>query len=585
MNDTLHTVGTRLGLAALCALLWVSAAYGQAVEHSAATQAGNCATNTAEVAASPGSTAPALVETAATASKALGKTLDGFRRGSSGQNIVEFGRTVELKAGETVNDLVVIGSSATVRGRVRDAVVAVGGNVVVEGDVEGDVVAVVGSIRLGTNANVRGDAVAVMGGINLEPGAVIRGDTVAVGGRVTRAEGGEIGGEIMSITLPGFGWLSGMGDWVSECVFKLRPLSFKVGWVWALAGMFLLLYLLVALAFPRPVQACVDEITRRPATTVLMGLLTKLLIPVITLILVATGIGVFIVPFLFAALIFAGILGKVALLLYFGRQLGRQFGSAALQLPLVAFLIGWVLVTLLYLVPVLGMVVYGVTGVWALGAAVMAMFGGLRREMPERPSVPLGAPPPVCPVYPPTNPASATMVASLSPMAVTMPAEQPQGSDSLSSEPPVETPSPMPSGAVPPPPTSLPEAWALPRASFWERMGAAFLDVVLVSVLGVIVGGPPLGLLVALAYFAGMWAWKGTTVGGIVLNLQVARLDGQPVTFLVALVRGLAAAFSVIVFFLGFLWIAWDPDKQGWHDKIAGTVVVRLPRGQSLVCF
>jgi len=41
----------------------------------------------------------------------------------------------------------------------------------------------------------------------------------------------------------------------------------------------------------------------------------------------------------------------------------------------------------------------------------------------------------------------------------------------------------------------------------------------------------------------------------------------------------------VVVFFLGFLWVAWDKDKQGWHDKIAGTVVVRLPQAQPLVCF
>jgi uncharacterized RDD family membrane protein YckC len=116
-------------------------------------------------------------------------------------------------------------------------------------------------------------------------------------------------------------------------------------------------------------------------------------------------------------------------------------------------------------------------------------------------------------------------------------------------------------------------------------MGAGFLDIVLVSILGSLVGGPPLGFLVALAYFAGMWAWKGTTIGGIVLKLQVVRLDNQPVTFAVALVRGLAAAFSIVVLFLGFIWIAFDQDKQGWHDKIAGTVVVRLPRGTPLVCF
>jgi hypothetical protein len=61
---------------------------------------------------------------------------------------------------------------------------------------------------------------------------------------------------------------------------------------------------------------------------------------------------------------------------------------------------------------------------------------------------------------------------------------------------------------------------------------------------------------------------------GVVLKLKVVRLDGQPITFPVALVRGLAAAFSVVVMFLGFLWIAWDKEKQGWHDKLAGTVVI-----------
>ena len=126
-------------------------------------------------------------------------------------------------------------------------------------------------------------------------------------------------------------------------------------------------------------------------------------------------------------------------------------------------------------------------------------------------------------------------------------------------------------------------------------MGAAFLDIVVVGfITGIAHGplgfllaflsGPPIFFIVALAYFAGMWAWKGTTVGGIVLKLHVVRTDGRPLTFVAALVRGLAAALSVVVLFLGFLWIAWDRDKQGWHDKIVGTVVVRLPRSIPLVC-
>jgi uncharacterized RDD family membrane protein YckC len=49
------------------------------------------------------------------------------------------------------------------------------------------------------------------------------------------------------------------------------------------------------------------------------------------------------------------------------------------------------------------------------------------------------------------------------------------------------------------------------------------------------------------------------------------------------IVRALACFFSLIVVGLGFFWIAFDPEKQGWHDKIAGTVVVKLPKGVSLV--
>ena len=146
----------------------------------------------------------------------------------------------------------------------------------------------------------------------------------------------------------------------------------------------------------------------------------------------------------------------------------------------------------------------------------------------------------------------------------------------------------------PPVAANVPEAFALQRANFWERMGAALLDIVVVGVLMAIIHSlpplqsmrpPPLGFLVALTYFAGMWAWRGTTIGGIVFNLKVVRLDGQPVTLSVVLVRGLVSVLSVIVLFLGFLWMIWDRDKQTWHDKVAGTVVVRTPRAMPLVCL
>ncbi len=107
--------------------------------------------------------------------------------------------------------------------------------------------------------------------------------------------------------------------------------------------------------------------------------------------------------------------------------------------------------------------------------------------------------------------------------------------------------------------------------------------MVLIMLTSALVG--PLFTLVAIAYFSALWAWKGPTVGGIVLNLQVVRQDGRPLNFLTALVRSIAAMFSAMILFLGFFWIGWDHEKQGWHDKIAGTVVVRMPRSVSLVCI
>jgi uncharacterized RDD family membrane protein YckC len=545
-------------------------------------------TNAEEAAVAQSANTPAaeaaVAETSATnasfVAEAGGITkVGGHGRHGSDAPLVVFGQNVEVKAGETTEAVVVIGGSVKVHGKVTDAVVVIGGRAEISGEVGDAVVSVFGDVQLTPSARIHGDAVAVCGNLDVRDGASVGGDAVSVLGKLDLARTEAVKGQVINVLPGSFPSFEPLRKFFVECVLKLRPLAPSVGWVWAVAGAFLLLYLLVALAFPRPVQNCVDELTRRPATTFLIGLLTKMLIPIVTLILVVTGVGIFIVPFLSAAVLFAGIVGKVALLQYFGRQLGRQFSGGTTLKPLLALLIGAALLTVIYLVPVLGLLALLTTGLWALGAAVMALFGGMRREMPQRPQ-PLASPPPAA--YPPAGPMNlggAAPAVGLAPM----PMGTPDGS--------AQQPGTVASGIVASPvaaSTSVPatpEAWTLPRAAFWERMGAGFLDVILAGILFGLVGGPPLGFLVILAYFAGMWAWKGTTVGGVILKLKVVRLDGQPLTFPVALVRGLAAAFSIVVMFLGFLWIAWDKDKQGWHDKIAGTAVVRLPHTQSLMCI
>jgi uncharacterized RDD family membrane protein YckC len=124
---------------------------------------------------------------------------------------------------------------------------------------------------------------------------------------------------------------------------------------------------------------------------------------------------------------------------------------------------------------------------------------------------------------------------------------------------------------------------ALPRAGFLTRMAALLIDVLLVGVLLHLLGSHHLELLVLAAYGAVMWKLRGSTVGGIVFDLRVVRLDGREVDWETAIIRALSCFLSLAVAGLGFFWIAFDDNSQAWHDKIAGTVVVRVPKGAPLV--
>jgi uncharacterized RDD family membrane protein YckC len=120
-------------------------------------------------------------------------------------------------------------------------------------------------------------------------------------------------------------------------------------------------------------------------------------------------------------------------------------------------------------------------------------------------------------------------------------------------------------------------------------MGALFIDSVIIGLLlPLLLGwggyaGNRLFLLSLAIYGAVMWKVKGTTVGGIVFDLRVARLDSRPLDWPTVSVRALGCVLSLCALGLGFLWIAIDPGKQAWHDKLAGTIVVRVPKGTPLV--
>jgi len=81
------------------------------------------------------------------------------------------------------------------------------------------------------------------------------------------------------------------------------------------------------------------------------------------------------------------------------------------------------------------------------------------------------------------------------------------------------------------------------------------------------------GFLFAL-YSISMWLLVDKTLGQALLGLRVLRTDGRPLTLIPAIRRVLGYYVSFIALFLGFLWVLVDDRRQGWHDKIADTIVI-----------
>src|SRR5665213_471385 len=459
-------------------------------------------------------------------------------RADHGNNLVGIGHDSYLPAGERAHAVVSVLGSATSDGDAQ-TVVSVLGDTRVTGTVDESAVAVLGNTYV--DNTIGGDAVAVLGNVELGPHADIGGNVVAIGGSVQRDPSAIVHGQSQTVFSDriGFAWLR---PWVRHCLLLGRPLALTpgIGWAWGMALGFLALYLLFALAFRSSVVQCALTLESKPGQCIVAALLTVLLSPILLTLLCVTVIGIAAVPFVVVGLFCAGVFGKAVMLAWLGRRCLGRHEAGALSHPALAVLIGGVIVMALYLVPVLGFLVYKLLGLIGLGVVVFTLLQAARARRTLAATIP-----PVPPV-PPVGP----------------------------------EPRPQPQPPQPPPAINA----ALARAGFWIRIAALLLDALLIGiVMGLLHHLFNLELLVLAAYGAVMWKLRGSTIGGIVFDLQVVRLDGRDIDWATAIVRALGCFLSVAAAGLGFIWIAFDDGKQAWHDKIAGTVVVRAPKGISLV--
>ncbi|HEU4853184.1 MAG TPA: RDD family protein [Telluria sp.] len=136
-------------------------------------------------------------------------------------------------------------------------------------------------------------------------------------------------------------------------------------------------------------------------------------------------------------------------------------------------------------------------------------------------------------------------------------------------------------------------------AGFWSRTGASLIDTVLILIVTIpllvavygssywesesVILGPAdfvISYVLPAVMVVVLWILLSKTPGKMAIGATIvdARTGGKPTTGQFV-IRYLGYYVALLPLGLGILWVGFDPRKQGWHDKMAGTVVVRRKDG------
>jgi uncharacterized RDD family membrane protein YckC len=130
-------------------------------------------------------------------------------------------------------------------------------------------------------------------------------------------------------------------------------------------------------------------------------------------------------------------------------------------------------------------------------------------------------------------------------------------------------------------PTMPPDALGFVYGGFWIRFAAYLIDVLTIGIPVAVLTAmnPSLALLAPIVlpvYFVVFWATTGRTLGMVLCHLRVVRgTDGGRIGPRSATLRLAGFLLATIPLDIGLVWAAFDERKRGWHDMVAGTVVIR----------
>jgi len=252
---------------------------------------------------------------------------------AKGQDIVRMNQDVEITKSMVVNDVVVIGGSATISGTVDNNVVAKGGSV------------------------------------TLKPGCLVKENVVIVGGELVKDPAAEVHGKISQIYMPHFiPSISTFfkGNWMTLWV----TLSLL-----ALLG-FLGLAILLNALIPGHMAAAVKALEHSFIAMLLWGILWIILIVPVAVLLAVSIVGIILIPLEILLVVLAMIIGYIAAGILIGKKVLSSFTKK--RLPFIDAILGILLLSVIGFVPVVGPIVKMLFLIAGFGAVLTTRFGTIR---------------------------------------------------------------------------------------------------------------------------------------------------------------------------------------------------------------
>jgi hypothetical protein len=404
--------------------------------------------------------------------------------------------------------------------------VLVRGHAKIDGTVNGDCV-LVGS-DADVSGTINGDTVSVASKMRFSPGTVVNGDFVSCVSSISGGENVHVNGDRFNLDIFPPDTILGFDKWFSGTVLLLRPMSPDSFTSW-FGALFVLVFCLgIGALFPRLLADTGRVLQERAPASLLSGLAIVPAAALFCFLLLITVLGIFVIPFVVATLVVFSLIGNAAVFQAIGRRLAPKLEEQK-HGTLAWIALGAVVCWIIYCIPVIGFLAGSLVFLAGLGAFSLYIVDRARAT----PAARLNAP-----------------------------------AKSITNGPSLESAKVRPVRTLAP--AGMPD--------FWRRLGANLIDLIVLYSLLQFTGITRIVVPAWVLYRFGMYIWRSATLGEIVMNLRVEKLDGGTLVgdYGTALVRALASLLSLLPLGLGFLWILFDPQRQTWHDKISGSAVVPI---------